>query len=126
MRKDHVREQLSSFKSDINATFSHGLEYVLGETNSEYLSICLCLHLVISDSPVAIGMTCHGSPGNVKGLSLNPNIIHVLLGVSNTAGAALWTLDYSLFATQVGISRLHFHEGVGYKYNFVSVAVQQR
>ncbi|KAI9567289.1 glycoside hydrolase family 79 protein [Boletus coccyginus] len=81
MRKDHVREQLSSFESDINATFSHGLEYVLGETNS---------------------MTCHGSPG-----------------VSNTAGAALWALDYSLFATQVGISRLHFHEGVGYKYNFI-------
>ncbi|KAG6373312.1 glycoside hydrolase family 79 protein [Boletus reticuloceps] len=39
--------------------------------------------------------------------------------VSNTAGAALWALDYSLFATQVGISRLHFHEGVGYKYNFI-------
>jgi len=70
-------------------------------------------------------MTCHGSPGNVKGLSLNPNIIHVLLGVSNTAGAALWALDYSLFATQVGISRLPFHQGVGYKYNFVSVAIQR-
>ncbi|KAG0708093.1 glycoside hydrolase family 79 protein [Suillus ampliporus] len=39
--------------------------------------------------------------------------------VSNTAGAALWLLDYSLYATQVGISRLHFHEGIGYKYNLI-------
>ncbi|KIJ66772.1 glycoside hydrolase family 79 protein [Hydnomerulius pinastri MD-312] len=47
-------------------------------------------------------MSCHGAPD-----------------VSNTAGAALWALDYSLFSTQVGISRLHFHEGIGYKYNFI-------
>lgn len=46
--------------------------------------------------------SCHGAPG-----------------VSNTAGAALWALDYTLFASQIGISRLHFHEGIGYKYNLV-------
>lgn len=46
--------------------------------------------------------SCHGAPG-----------------VSNTAGAALWALDYGLFASQIGISRLHFHEGIGYKYNLV-------
>ncbi|EIW84140.1 glycoside hydrolase family 79 protein [Coniophora puteana RWD-64-598 SS2] len=47
-------------------------------------------------------MSCHGAPD-----------------VSNTAGAALWALDYSLYASQVGIKRLHFHEGIGYKYNFI-------
>ncbi|KAG1725353.1 glycoside hydrolase family 79 protein [Suillus paluster] len=47
-------------------------------------------------------MSCHGTPN-----------------VSNTAGAALWLLDYSLYATQVGISRIHFHQGVGYKYNLI-------
>ncbi|KAJ7599271.1 glycoside hydrolase family 79 protein [Mycena floridula] len=46
--------------------------------------------------------SCHGAPG-----------------VSNTAGAALWTLDYALFASQVGVSRVFFHEGVGYKYNLI-------
>ncbi|KAJ7034931.1 glycoside hydrolase family 79 protein [Mycena alexandri] len=39
--------------------------------------------------------------------------------VSNTAGAALWTLDYALFGSQIGISRLFFHEGIGYKYNLI-------
>lgn len=39
--------------------------------------------------------------------------------MSNTAGAALWTLDYTLFAAQLGITRVHFHEGIGYKYNLV-------
>ncbi|KAG1882085.1 glycoside hydrolase family 79 protein [Suillus subluteus] len=47
-------------------------------------------------------MSCHGAPN-----------------VSNTAGAALWLLDYTLYATQVGVSRLHFHDGIGYKYNLI-------
>lgn len=49
--------------------------------------------------------SCHGAPG-----------------VSNSAGAALWALDYILYASQIGISRVHFHEGIGYKYNLVSRA----
>ncbi|KAF5359624.1 hypothetical protein D9756_003262 [Leucocoprinus leucothites] len=47
-------------------------------------------------------IACHGAPG-----------------VSNTAGAALWALDYALFATQIGASRVFFHEGIGYKYNSI-------
>jgi len=53
--------------------------------------------------------SCHGAPN-----------------VSNTAGAALWTLDYTLFASQLGISRVHFHEGVGYKYNLIQPATLTR
>lgn len=45
---------------------------------------------------------CHGAPG-----------------VSNTAGAALWGLDYALFAGQLGITRAYFHQGIGFKYSFV-------
>ena len=48
--------------------------------------------------------SCHGAPG-----------------VSNTAGAALWLLDYTLYASQIGVSRVHYHEGIGYKYNLVRV-----
>ena len=48
-------------------------------------------------------IACHGAPG-----------------VSNTAGAALWAIDYALYASTIGISELYFHEGIGYKYNFVS------
>ncbi|KXN91627.1 hypothetical protein AN958_12479 [Leucoagaricus sp. SymC.cos] len=46
--------------------------------------------------------SCHGAPG-----------------VSNTAGAALWSLDYALFSTQIQSSRIFFHEGVGFKYDFI-------
>jgi len=45
---------------------------------------------------------CHGAPG-----------------VRNTAGAAIWTLDYVLFAPQIGISQVFFHQGVGYKYSMI-------
>ncbi|KIK70061.1 glycoside hydrolase family 79 protein [Collybiopsis luxurians FD-317 M1] len=44
---------------------------------------------------------------------------HGSANVSNTAGAALWALDYVLFASQLGIERVYFHEGIGYKYNFI-------
>ncbi|KAJ7717723.1 glycoside hydrolase family 79 protein [Mycena maculata] len=53
--------------------------------------------------------SCHGAPG-----------------VSNTAGAALWTLDYALFASQIGVSRVYFHEGIGYKYNLIQPLVLTR
>ncbi|KAJ3753512.1 glycoside hydrolase family 79 protein [Lentinula raphanica] len=44
---------------------------------------------------------------------------HGSANVSNSAGAALWVLDYAFFAATLGIERLYFHEGVGYKYNFI-------
>ncbi|KAJ7494595.1 glycoside hydrolase family 79 protein [Mycena galericulata] len=53
--------------------------------------------------------SCHGAPG-----------------VSNTAGASLWTLDYALFASQIGISRAFFHDGIGYKYNLIQPVVLTR
>ncbi|KAJ2962019.1 hypothetical protein NQZ79_g2828 [Umbelopsis isabellina] len=45
--------------------------------------------------------SCHGAPG-----------------LSNTAGAAVWGIDYSLQAAKLNITRCHFHNGLGYKYNF--------
>lgn len=47
-------------------------------------------------------IACHGAPG-----------------VSNTAGAALWVVDYTLFAATIGIGELYYHEGIGFKYNFI-------
>ncbi|KAF8734682.1 hypothetical protein AX14_003112 [Amanita brunnescens Koide BX004] len=47
-------------------------------------------------------ISCHGAPH-----------------VSNTAGAALWALDYGLYASSIGISRVFFHEGVGFKYTAI-------
>ncbi|KAF9254976.1 glycoside hydrolase family 79 protein [Marasmius fiardii PR-910] len=53
--------------------------------------------------------SCHGAPN-----------------VSNTAGAALWTLDYALFGRTINITRLYFHEGIGYKYNLIQPATLTR
>ncbi|KAK1234977.1 hypothetical protein PQX77_001811 [Marasmius sp. AFHP31] len=53
--------------------------------------------------------SCHGSPN-----------------VSNTAGAALWTLDYALFARTINITKVFFHEGIGYKYNLIQPATLNR
>ncbi|KAF8513917.1 glycoside hydrolase family 79 protein [Hysterangium stoloniferum] len=55
--------------------------------------------------PYVLGETnsiaCHGAPG-----------------VSNTAGAALWVIDYTLQAAVQGVIETYFHQGIGFKYNF--------
>jgi len=38
---------------------------------------------------------------------------HGLDGVSNTMGAALWMIDYSLVAASIGVDRLFFHNEEG-------------
>ncbi|KAF7330407.1 Glycoside hydrolase family 79 protein [Mycena venus] len=52
---------------------------------------------------------CHGAPG-----------------VSNTAGAAIWALDYALFAPQIGISKVFFHVGIGFKYSLIQPVALNR
>ncbi|KAK7021937.1 hypothetical protein VNI00_017166 [Paramarasmius palmivorus] len=47
-------------------------------------------------------------------------------GVSNVAGAALWTLDYALFARTLNISKVYFHEGIGFKYNLIQPVTLNR
>jgi hypothetical protein len=48
---------------------------------------------------------------------------HGAPGVSDTAAAALWTIDYSLYAATLGIKRIHYHSGVGYKYSMIQPAL---
>jgi hypothetical protein len=42
---------------------------------------------------------------------------HGAPGLSNTAEAAIWAVDYMLQAASLGVSRVHFHNGLGYRYN---------
>ncbi|KIY54080.1 hypothetical protein I307_06599 [Cryptococcus deuterogattii 99/473] len=39
-------------------------------------------------------------------------------GTSNTAESAIWGVDWMLQLASMGIERMHFHHGVGYRYNF--------
>lgn len=86
MSKSNIHGNLSLFTNDVALVHSHGLKYVLGETNS---------------------FSCHGAPG-----------------VSDTAASALWAIVYALQAPKIGIERLFFHNGVGFKYNFVRLLSQ--
>ncbi|ADV23920.1 Hypothetical Protein CGB_H2510C [Cryptococcus gattii WM276] len=38
-------------------------------------------------------------------------------GTSNTAEGALWALDWMLQLASMGVERMHFHHGVGFRYN---------
>ncbi|KAJ7058749.1 glycoside hydrolase family 79 protein [Mycena amicta] len=79
--KANVRSNLTQLSPAIAVAHSHGLPYVLGETNS-----------------------CFG---------------HGAVNTSNVGGIATWTLDYTLFAGTLGIARVFFHQGIGYKYNAI-------
>ncbi|KAK0657684.1 glycoside hydrolase family 79 protein [Cercophora newfieldiana] len=37
-------------------------------------------------------------------------------GLSNTFGAALWGLDFNLYAAAAGLKRVHMHQGTNYRY----------
>ncbi|KAK4454591.1 family 79 putative glycoside hydrolase [Podospora aff. communis PSN243] len=37
-------------------------------------------------------------------------------GLSNTFGAALWGLDFNLYAASAGFKRVHMHQGTNYRY----------
>jgi hypothetical protein len=47
----------------------------------------------------------------------NSAACHGLAGVSDTLGAALWMLDYSLTGATAGMDGLYFHNGVGFPYS---------
>ncbi|KAH6917931.1 hypothetical protein BKA70DRAFT_1456021 [Coprinopsis sp. MPI-PUGE-AT-0042] len=47
---------------------------------------------------------------------------HGVNGISNSAASAIWALDYLLHAAQAGVSRIFFHQGVGYHSNFIQPA----
>ena len=100
MSKAYVRGNLTKFEADIAATHAQGLPYILGCADLPFL---LCICGADARDRETNSIACHGAPG-----------------VSNTAGAALWTIDYTLQAATLGIEELFFHEGIGYKYNFVS------
>lgn len=101
MSKAAVRSNLTLFGDDIDATHAQGFTYVLGFVShpSEDSIICKLIPNFSETGSIA----CHGAPG-----------------VSNTAGAALWVIDYTLQAATLGMKEVYFHEGVGFKYNFVS------
>ncbi|SPO01599.1 uncharacterized protein DNG_04272 [Cephalotrichum gorgonifer] len=55
---------------------------------------------------------------------LNSYANHGYPGLSNTVESALWTVDWMLLAASAGIERLHFHHGVGFRYNAVQPVSQ--
>jgi hypothetical protein len=39
-----------------------------------------------------------------------------LAGVSDVFGAAVWSIDYALYAASLNVSRIYWHTGTGYRY----------
>ncbi|KAJ9643346.1 hypothetical protein H2199_004025 [Coniosporium tulheliwenetii] len=58
------------------------------------------------DAAKSVGLTYHMG-------ETNSAACHGKDGVSNTMGALLWTIDYSLYLASLGADRLFFHNGVG-------------
>ncbi|KAF8556160.1 hypothetical protein OG21DRAFT_1602394 [Imleria badia] len=85
MTKNHIRENFSLFKPDINAIVLPFWS-ILGETNSNVFGLSL-----LTSGGHSLR---HGLPWcttwYVKGLSLYPNINHLFVAVRNATDAALW------------------------------------
>jgi hypothetical protein len=84
-----IAEQLTN-KGNIRGNLSHYSNSVVNARKAG-------LDFVIGEGNTFFG---HGQPG-----------------VSNTAAAALWFIDYSLQAASLGITGVFYHQGIGYNYS---------
>jgi hypothetical protein len=75
MNRTALVEQMAYHANASAFSKSHGLEYVIGETNS---------------------IACQG-----------------LAGVSDIFGAAVWAIDYALYAASLNVSAMYWHMGTG-------------
>ena len=129
MAKDSIRGNLSVFASDIRAVREKGLEYILGETNSyachvsdTYVFFCMSWVSLLNPAGRSWCEQYGGCGSLDAGLPL--------LCVSGVLPLRIH-LEWKLFfwfclcilsiSSQIGISRIYFHQGIGYKYNLVSI-----
>jgi hypothetical protein len=90
MSHSGIVRNLNQFTSDVASALAIGKPYVFGETNSG--ECCRGLY---------IGLLCLCSLVSGGGAA----------NVSPSFGAALWTMDYVVYATYKNISRTYFHHG---------------
>ncbi|KAL2877215.1 hypothetical protein SGCOL_007611 [Colletotrichum sp. CLE4] len=55
----------------------------------------------------------------IQAAETNSYANHGQPGLSNTVESALWATDWLLLGASFGIQRLHFHHGVGFRYNTI-------
>lgn len=118
MTKSTIRSKLSSFNFDIAAVLAKGLTYVLGETNSyschvSYSSQSTFLHRSHFFLP---GCTwceqyCWRCTMDVRLPILRVCTLSFVLRTQN--------LTPGYFRSLIGVSRVFFHQGIGFKYSFV-------
>ena len=101
LNKTSIRANLSEYTPDIAAVHAQGLTYVFGSVVN-FALLSRQLKFICPAYRETNSYYDHGAPD-----------------VSDAGGAAIWAVDYILFAAILGIRRLHFHEGIGYRYNFV-------
>lgn len=121
MTKSTIRSNLSSFTPDITASRAKGLDYVLGETNSYscHVSIAkLVFHCALTSTT-----GCSWSKQYCRSCIVGVGLF--IIRVCTVLASSVYdehATNVNL-RTQIGISRVFFHEGVGYKYNMVGVSL---
>jgi len=121
MTKSTIRSNLSTFNSDIAAVRAKGLDYVLGETNSYSCHVCDPLgslyvpfaHRFIFFLPgcTRCEQHCWRCTVDVRLPTLRVCAHSFVLRIQHITSA--------YHRSQIGISRVFFHQGVGFKYSLV-------
>ena len=126
MTKSTIRSNLSTFNSDIAAVRAKGLDYVLGETNSYSCHVCDPLgslyvpfaHRFIFFLPgcTRCEQHCWRCTVDVRLPTLRVCAHSFVLRIQHITPAYR--------RSQIGISRVFFHQGIGFKYSLVCVTVR--
>ena len=121
MTKSTIRSNLSAYIPDIQASHEKGLDYIFGETNSFSCHVKSFFPCSFKTSFVVAGSPACQQHRWCCLMGLGLPFIRVG-GPLPVMGVFKWVYA----RTQVGISRVFFHEGVGYKYDLVCLILLHR
>lgn len=120
MTKATIRGNLTIFAPDAQTVRAKGLDYVLGETNSYSCHVC--------STNSSLGCESHlesGRAGRQQHSRCCPMVIRLCFILVSFGSTLLLLTLLITTRTQIQSSRIFFHEGIGFKYNFVSLNATQ-
>lgn len=120
MNRANTRGSIARHAQSANQANQVGLEYVL--VSSSWFELCCRSHLSYLRFKGRIKQLREVS---TTGFCLFTQSIvvadvtlldsHGVPGVSNSAEAAIWMLDFGLSAAANGVARMYLHEGIGFE-----------
>lgn len=122
MDKATIRANMTQKVAGVRSTRAMGLKYIL--VCLDHLGRCLVITNNSNYRPKPTRMRSECSSHSSKSPRLSQYLIRFIFShgypdLSNTVESAIWAVDWLLLGASSGVERLHFHHGIGFRYNTI-------